>query len=148
MLSSRKKYLSPSIFLFSLHNQLKTLIWLLQPFWKFPHIRDSLLLRISCSLYKGGKQEAFSMHFVESPEDPTVDQESEDDLSASRTSLERQAPHRGNTTVHVCWHRNTSVSMVDFSIAVEVSGSKWFGLQLERAIFFRHHFLSSRCPLG
>ncbi|XP_036400732.1 FERM, ARHGEF and pleckstrin domain-containing protein 1-like isoform X2 [Megalops cyprinoides] len=54
-----------------------------------------------------------------SPGDMTVDQESEDDLSASRTSLERQAPHRGNTTVHVCWHRNTSVSMVDFSIAVE-----------------------------
>ncbi|XP_037656418.1 FERM, ARHGEF and pleckstrin domain-containing protein 1 [Choloepus didactylus] len=48
-----------------------------------------------------------------------ADQESEDDLSASRTSLERQAPHRGNTMVHVCWHRNTSVSMVDFSIAVE-----------------------------
>ncbi|XP_069858808.1 FERM, ARHGEF and pleckstrin domain-containing protein 1 [Dipodomys merriami] len=55
-----------------------------------------------------------------SPEEaPVADQESEDDLSASRTSLERQAPHRGNTMVHVCWHRNTSVSMVDFSIAVE-----------------------------
>ncbi|KAI1899016.1 hypothetical protein AGOR_G00078340 [Albula goreensis] len=54
-----------------------------------------------------------------SPEDAAFDQESEDDLSASRTSLERQAPHRGNTTVHVCWHRNTSVSMVDFSVAVE-----------------------------
>ncbi|XP_049709217.1 FERM, ARHGEF and pleckstrin domain-containing protein 1 isoform X2 [Elephas maximus indicus] len=55
-----------------------------------------------------------------SPEEGmAVDQESEDDLSASRTSLERQAPHRGNTMVHVCWHRNTSVSMVDFSIAVE-----------------------------
>ncbi|XP_015270583.1 PREDICTED: FERM, RhoGEF and pleckstrin domain-containing protein 1 [Gekko japonicus] len=56
---------------------------------------------------------------TKTPEEPTVDQESEDDLNASRTSLERQAPHRGNTTVHVCWHRNTSVSMVDFSIAVE-----------------------------
>ncbi|XP_026564081.1 FERM, ARHGEF and pleckstrin domain-containing protein 1 isoform X2 [Pseudonaja textilis] len=56
---------------------------------------------------------------TKSPEEPIVDQESEDDLNASRTSLERQAPHRGNTTVHVCWHRNTSVSMVDFSIAVE-----------------------------
>ncbi|KAL2088002.1 hypothetical protein ACEWY4_016830 [Coilia grayii] len=54
-----------------------------------------------------------------SPDEPGMDQESEDDLSASRTSLERQAPHRGNTTVHVCWHRNTSVSMVDFSVAVE-----------------------------
>uniref|UniRef100_A0A4W5LJ81 PH domain-containing protein n=1 Tax=Hucho hucho TaxID=62062 RepID=A0A4W5LJ81_9TELE len=53
-------------------------------------------------------------------EDSCAEAESEDDLMASRTSLERQAPHRGNTTVHVCWHRNTSVSMVDFSIAVEV----------------------------
>lgn len=58
---------------------------------------------------------------AESPDEAAVaDQESEDDLSASRTSLERQAPHRGNTMVHVCWHRNTSVSMVDFSVAVEV----------------------------
>ncbi|KAG8525111.1 FERM, ARHGEF and pleckstrin domain-containing protein 1 [Galemys pyrenaicus] len=58
-----------------------------------------------------------------SPEEAgAADQESEDDLSASRTSLERQAPHRGNTMVHVCWHRNTSVSMVDFSVAVEVGG--------------------------
>ncbi|XP_026971752.1 FERM, ARHGEF and pleckstrin domain-containing protein 1 [Sagmatias obliquidens] len=54
-----------------------------------------------------------------SAEEAAGDQESEDDLSASRTSLERQAPHRGNTMVHVCWHRNTSVSMVDFSVAVE-----------------------------
>ncbi|XP_056145077.1 FERM, ARHGEF and pleckstrin domain-containing protein 1 [Lampris incognitus] len=54
-----------------------------------------------------------------SPEDSSVEAESEDDMTASRTSLERPSPHRGNTTVHVCWHRNTSVSMVDFSIAVE-----------------------------
>ncbi|XP_073329110.1 FERM, ARHGEF and pleckstrin domain-containing protein 1 [Pagrus major] len=53
------------------------------------------------------------------PEDSTVEAESEDDITASHTSLERPAPHRGNTMVHVCWHRNTSVSMVDFSIAVE-----------------------------
>uniref|UniRef100_A0A671VZM3 FERM, ARHGEF and pleckstrin domain-containing protein 1 n=1 Tax=Sparus aurata TaxID=8175 RepID=A0A671VZM3_SPAAU len=53
------------------------------------------------------------------PEDSTVEAESEDDIAASHTSLERPAPHRGNTMVHVCWHRNTSVSMVDFSVAVE-----------------------------
>uniref|UniRef100_A0A4W6G014 FERM, ARHGEF and pleckstrin domain-containing protein 1 n=1 Tax=Lates calcarifer TaxID=8187 RepID=A0A4W6G014_LATCA len=53
------------------------------------------------------------------PEDSSVEAESEDDMTASHTSLERPAPHRGNTMVHVCWHRNTSVSMVDFSIAVE-----------------------------
>ena len=63
----------------------------------------------------------------ESPEEAAVDQESEDDLSASRTSLERQAPHRGNTMVHVCWHRNTSVSMVDFSVAVEVGRARGGG---------------------
>lgn len=49
-----------------------------------------------------------------------MEAESEDDATASHTALERPAPHRGNTMVHVCWHRNTSVSMVDFSIAVEV----------------------------
>ncbi|KAG8452044.1 hypothetical protein GDO86_004005 [Hymenochirus boettgeri] len=64
-----------------------------------------------------------------SPEEGPADQESEDDLTASRTSLERQSPHRGNTTVHVCWHRNTSVSMIDFSFAVEVI-----------SIFFYHYF--------
>ncbi|XP_048834406.1 FERM, ARHGEF and pleckstrin domain-containing protein 1 isoform X3 [Brienomyrus brachyistius] len=62
---------------------------------------------------------ASSLGNKKSPEDSALEQESEDDLSASRTSLERQAPNRGNTTVHVCWHRNTSVSMVDFSVAVE-----------------------------
>lgn len=71
-----------------------------------------------------GQQRSEALPFAtstESPDEATVaDQESEDDLSASRTSLERQAPHRGNTMVHVCWHRNTSVSMVDFSVAVEV----------------------------
>ncbi|XP_023128197.2 FERM, ARHGEF and pleckstrin domain-containing protein 1 isoform X1 [Amphiprion ocellaris] len=53
------------------------------------------------------------------PEDSSVEAESEDDTTSPHTSLERPAPHRGNTMVHVCWHRNTSVSMVDFSIAVE-----------------------------
>lgn len=53
-----------------------------------------------------------------------MEAESEDDIAASQTSLERPAPHRGNTMVHVCWHRNTSVSMVDFSIAVEVPAKK------------------------
>uniref|UniRef100_A0AAQ4RQA4 FERM, ARHGEF and pleckstrin domain-containing protein 1 n=1 Tax=Gasterosteus aculeatus aculeatus TaxID=481459 RepID=A0AAQ4RQA4_GASAC len=53
------------------------------------------------------------------PDVSSADAECEDDVTASRTSLERPAPHRGNTMVHVCWHRNTSVSMVDFSLAVE-----------------------------
>ncbi|XP_027878040.1 FERM, ARHGEF and pleckstrin domain-containing protein 1-like isoform X1 [Xiphophorus couchianus] len=53
------------------------------------------------------------------PEDSTAEAESEDDTTALHTSLEKPAPHRGNTMVHVCWHRNTSVSMVDFSVAVE-----------------------------
>uniref|UniRef100_G3NJQ1 FERM, ARHGEF and pleckstrin domain-containing protein 1 n=1 Tax=Gasterosteus aculeatus aculeatus TaxID=481459 RepID=G3NJQ1_GASAC len=57
--------------------------------------------------------------FPERPDVSSADAECEDDVTASRTSLERPAPHRGNTMVHVCWHRNTSVSMVDFSLAVE-----------------------------
>ncbi|XP_037330988.2 FERM, ARHGEF and pleckstrin domain-containing protein 1-like isoform X3 [Pungitius pungitius] len=51
-------------------------------------------------------------------EDCGAEVESEEELGGSRSSLERPG-HRGNTTVHVCWHRNTSVSMVDFSVAVE-----------------------------
>ena len=35
-------------------------------------------------------------------------------------SPEKQIQHRANTTMHVCWHRNTSVSMRDHSIAIEV----------------------------
>uniref|UniRef100_A0A3P9KWF8 FERM, ARHGEF and pleckstrin domain-containing protein 1 n=1 Tax=Oryzias latipes TaxID=8090 RepID=A0A3P9KWF8_ORYLA len=50
--------------------------------------------------------------------DDGAEEEEEEELGGLRASLERQCP-RGNTTVHVCWHRNTSVSMVDFSIAVE-----------------------------
>ncbi|XP_060910518.1 FERM, ARHGEF and pleckstrin domain-containing protein 1-like isoform X1 [Labrus mixtus] len=53
------------------------------------------------------------------PEDSLVEAESEDDITAPHTSLDKPTPHRGNTMVHVCWHRNTSVSMVDFSVAVE-----------------------------
>uniref|UniRef100_A0A673IWH0 FERM, ARHGEF and pleckstrin domain-containing protein 1 n=1 Tax=Sinocyclocheilus rhinocerous TaxID=307959 RepID=A0A673IWH0_9TELE len=70
----------------------------------------------------GPSAEILSSSFTDSSKSLTessADQESDDDLSASRTSLERQTPHRGNTTVHVCWHRNTSVSMVDFSVALE-----------------------------
>ncbi|XP_061143944.1 FERM, ARHGEF and pleckstrin domain-containing protein 1 isoform X1 [Syngnathus typhle] len=54
------------------------------------------------------------------PEESTaVEGESEDDTTTSHSSPERAAPLRGNTMVHVCWHRNTSVAMVDFSLAVE-----------------------------
>nr|XP_057937120.1 FERM, ARHGEF and pleckstrin domain-containing protein 1-like [Doryrhamphus excisus] len=53
------------------------------------------------------------------PGECVTEAESEDDMTASRSSLERAAPQRGNTMVHVCWHRNTSVSMVDFNVAVE-----------------------------
>lgn len=41
-------------------------------------------------------------------------------MNSSRTSLDKQTHHRANTTMHVCWHRNTSVSMSDHSLAVEV----------------------------
>ncbi|TRY72777.1 hypothetical protein DNTS_029734 [Danionella cerebrum] len=55
-----------------------------------------------------------------SSDEVSLEQESEDDMSSSRCSLDRQSHHRANTTMHVCWHRNTSVSMSDHSLAVEL----------------------------
>ncbi|XP_053311325.1 FERM, ARHGEF and pleckstrin domain-containing protein 1 isoform X3 [Spea bombifrons] len=84
--------------------------------------REDIQMAISLAEKSGGpipELLASSPPDGKSPEEGPADQESEDDLSSSRTSLERQSPHRGNTTVHVCWHRNTSVSMIDFSFAVE-----------------------------
>ncbi|XP_053743115.1 FERM, ARHGEF and pleckstrin domain-containing protein 2 isoform X2 [Synchiropus splendidus] len=54
-----------------------------------------------------------------SSDEMSLEQESEDDMNSSRTSLDKQTHHRANTTMHVCWHRNTSVSMSDHSLAVE-----------------------------
>ncbi|XP_054644631.1 FERM, ARHGEF and pleckstrin domain-containing protein 2 isoform X1 [Dunckerocampus dactyliophorus] len=58
-------------------------------------------------------------HSNRSSDEVSVEQESEDDMNSSRTSLDKQTHHRANTTMHVCWHRNTSVSMSDHSLAVE-----------------------------
>ncbi|XP_026160751.1 FERM, ARHGEF and pleckstrin domain-containing protein 2 isoform X2 [Mastacembelus armatus] len=58
-------------------------------------------------------------HSNRSSDEVSLEQESEDDMNSSRTSLEKQTHHRANTTMHVCWHRNTSVSMSDHSLAVE-----------------------------
>ncbi|XP_008827378.1 FERM, ARHGEF and pleckstrin domain-containing protein 2 [Nannospalax galili] len=46
-------------------------------------------------------------------------EESEDDARGAQGSLEVQGQHRANTTMHVCWYRNTSVSRADHSTAVE-----------------------------
>uniref|UniRef100_A0A8C8SAB9 FERM, ARHGEF and pleckstrin domain-containing protein 2 n=1 Tax=Pelusios castaneus TaxID=367368 RepID=A0A8C8SAB9_9SAUR len=54
-----------------------------------------------------------------SSDEVSLDQESEDDIQSSDRSLDRQSHHRANTTMHVCWYRNTSVSMTDHSVAVE-----------------------------
>ncbi|XP_041696613.2 FERM, ARHGEF and pleckstrin domain-containing protein 2 isoform X2 [Coregonus clupeaformis] len=54
-----------------------------------------------------------------SSDEVSLEQESEDDMSSSRNSLDKQTHHRANSTMHVCWHRNTSVSMSDHSLAVE-----------------------------
>ncbi|XP_073216546.1 FERM, ARHGEF and pleckstrin domain-containing protein 2 isoform X8 [Lepidochelys kempii] len=54
-----------------------------------------------------------------SSDEVSLEQESEDDIKSSRSSLDRQSHHRANTTMHVCWYRNTSVSMTDHSVAVE-----------------------------
>ncbi|XP_073331807.1 FERM, ARHGEF and pleckstrin domain-containing protein 2 isoform X3 [Pagrus major] len=61
----------------------------------------------------------FGDHSNRSSDEVSLEQESEDDMNSSRTSLDKQTHHRANTTMHVCWHRNTSVSMSDHSLAVE-----------------------------
>uniref|UniRef100_A0AAR2L4D3 FERM, ARHGEF and pleckstrin domain-containing protein 2 n=1 Tax=Pygocentrus nattereri TaxID=42514 RepID=A0AAR2L4D3_PYGNA len=62
----------------------------------------------------------FSLHALAgSSDEVSLEQESEDDVNSSRCSLDKQSHHRANTTMHVCWHRNTSVSMSDHSLAVE-----------------------------
>ncbi|XP_027444044.1 FERM, ARHGEF and pleckstrin domain-containing protein 2 isoform X2 [Zalophus californianus] len=53
-----------------------------------------------------------------SSEAAALEQESEDARGCHGT-LEGQGQHRANTTVHVCWYRNTSVSRADHSAAVE-----------------------------
>lgn len=59
-----------------------------------------------------------------SSDEVSLEQESEEDIHSSRSSLDRQSHHRANTTMHVCWYRNTSVSMTDHSVAVEVPSSR------------------------
>lgn len=54
-----------------------------------------------------------------SSEEVSPEQESED-TRGIHGSLEGQGQHRANTTAHVCWYRNTSVSRADHSTAVEV----------------------------
>uniref|UniRef100_A0AAR5PQZ0 Moesin/ezrin/radixin homolog 1 n=2 Tax=Dendroctonus ponderosae TaxID=77166 RepID=A0AAR5PQZ0_DENPD len=42
-----------------------------------------------------------------------------DQLSNEVSTQTKPQPQRSNTTVHVCWHRNTSISMEDELLAVE-----------------------------
>ncbi|XP_062951689.1 FERM, ARHGEF and pleckstrin domain-containing protein 2 isoform X2 [Cynocephalus volans] len=54
-----------------------------------------------------------------SSDEISLEQESEEDARGARGTLEGQGQHRANTTMHVCWYRNTSVSRADHSAAVE-----------------------------
>ncbi|XP_053511159.1 FERM, ARHGEF and pleckstrin domain-containing protein 2 isoform X2 [Artibeus jamaicensis] len=52
-------------------------------------------------------------------DEASLEQESEEDSRSTHSPLDGQGQHRANTTVHVCWYRNTSVSRADHSAAVE-----------------------------
>uniref|UniRef100_A0A3Q2Y340 FERM, RhoGEF and pleckstrin domain-containing protein 2-like n=1 Tax=Hippocampus comes TaxID=109280 RepID=A0A3Q2Y340_HIPCM len=77
-------------------------------------------LNVAIDLAKKSQEKSGSV-FLDggSSDEVSLEQESEDDMNSSRTSLDKQTHHRANTTMHVCWHRNTSVSMSDHSLAVE-----------------------------
>uniref|UniRef100_A0AAQ4PWX3 FERM, ARH/RhoGEF and pleckstrin domain protein 2 n=1 Tax=Gasterosteus aculeatus aculeatus TaxID=481459 RepID=A0AAQ4PWX3_GASAC len=78
-------------------------------------------LNLAIDLAKKSQEKIFPLLWSQSAFQCTVslEQESEDDMNSSHTSLDKQTHHRANTTMHVCWHRNTSVSMSDHSQAVE-----------------------------
>jgi len=44
----------------------------------------------------------------------------ESSVMLSAAERQNQMQHRANATVHVCWHRNTSVSAKDMHIALQV----------------------------
>ncbi|XP_075385885.1 FERM, ARHGEF and pleckstrin domain-containing protein 2 isoform X3 [Tenrec ecaudatus] len=52
-------------------------------------------------------------------DEAATEQESEDDIQVAHGSLEGLGQHRANTTLHVCWFRNTSVSRAELSAAAE-----------------------------
>uniref|UniRef100_A0A8D3CEH7 FERM, ARHGEF and pleckstrin domain-containing protein 2 n=1 Tax=Scophthalmus maximus TaxID=52904 RepID=A0A8D3CEH7_SCOMX len=80
---------------------------------------EDLNLAIDMSKKSHEKSSIFLDAGLSSSDEVSLEQESEDDMNSSRTSLDKQTHHRANTTMHVCWHRNTSVSMSDHSLAVE-----------------------------
>ncbi|XP_013363552.1 PREDICTED: FERM, RhoGEF and pleckstrin domain-containing protein 2 isoform X3 [Chinchilla lanigera] len=63
--------------------------------------------------------EVMCMHSPRSTGEVVLEQDLEDTAQVPGGSLEGQGQHRANTTMHVCWYRNTSVSRADHSAAVE-----------------------------
>lgn len=67
-----------------------------------------------------------TQHFVLGSSDEVLDRSDgsalDDSLTTMRGLGEKGASpqQRSNTTVHVCWHRATSVSAHDYSLAVQV----------------------------
>uniref|UniRef100_A0A4W3II02 FERM, ARH/RhoGEF and pleckstrin domain protein 2 n=1 Tax=Callorhinchus milii TaxID=7868 RepID=A0A4W3II02_CALMI len=82
-------------------------------------LNESGLILLKLNEKQACAQNAPLVESCRSSDEVSVEQESEDDTHSSRSSLDKQTHHRANTTMHVCWHRNTSVSMMDHSVAVE-----------------------------
>ncbi|XP_055260060.1 FERM, ARHGEF and pleckstrin domain-containing protein 2 isoform X2 [Moschus berezovskii] len=57
-----------------------------------------------------------------SPDEASLEPESEDKAGGARSSMAGRGQHRTSTTTHVCWCRQTSVSRADHSAAIELSG--------------------------
>ena len=58
-----------------------------------------------------------------SPNEASLEPESEDEAGGARSSVAGTGQHRASTTLHVCWCRQTSVSRADHSAAVQVQPS-------------------------
>ncbi|XP_034511474.1 FERM, ARHGEF and pleckstrin domain-containing protein 2 isoform X3 [Ailuropoda melanoleuca] len=81
-------------------------------------IRD---LNTAIDAAKGGSDQSLALPggVVCTPPDRSSEVCVEQESEGARGSLEGQGQRRANTTVHVCWYRNTSVSRADRSAAVE-----------------------------
>lgn len=75
-------------------------------------VNDVMCWRVTC----------FCLGYIGQGSSENVDGiDGHEESNHSPSTPEKQIQHRANTTMHVCWHRNTSVSMRDHERAIKVS---------------------------
>lgn len=75
---------------------------------------------------------------------------SDDEINSSPvSSLERRHAHTHTmSTRRVCWHRNTSISMIEHSLSVRVSVTTVYVGSLFHSILFIYGLVAMACTLS